>query len=315
MNIKKILLVLALVVTAFFAQGMRADAAKTVIPVSPALQIVLDQAGKIVVKTAQDWKNFLSNEPDMAAVFIGLIMQRQHILMQQYRNPDDITRFLSLNNEVEQFLSHLAKILNYRLPEDGSNLPPEKLHGLYRQARNGNMNAMIMKESGFDPTTANVPFMIRQVPLSTQTGDGGNLGDGVRAKLQMKKKNEIDLLGKGEVAANTNHNRTPTLKIISLTLDPDPVPVNTAFDFKIKFKIDLPGAENNKLPTNFYFKIYKNKKKLFTSKDISFDSFNGKTKSWKQHMEPVRKAGVYKIITFVKYKELFDKKSITLTIK
>jgi len=313
MNIKKILLVLALVVTVFFAQGMIADAAKTGIPVSPALQIVLDQAGKIVVKTAQDWKNLLGNEPDMAAVFIGLIMQRQHILMQQYRNPDDITRFLALNNEVEQFLSHLAKILNYRLPEDGSNLPPEKLHGLYRQARNGNMNAMIMKESGFDPTTANVPFMVRQVPLSTQAGNGSNLGDGARDKLQIKK-NEIDFLEKDEVAATTSKNTTPTLKITSLTLDPDPVPVNTAFDFKIKFKIDLPGAVNNKIPTSFYFKIYKNKKKLFTSKNISFDSINGKTKSWIHHMEPVRKAGVYEIVTF-KYKELFDKKSITLTIE
>ena len=115
--------------------------------------------------------------------------------------------------------------------------------------------------------------------------------------------------------ATTKENRAPTLKITSLKLEPDPVPVNTPFDIKIKFKIDLPGAKNNKLPTNFYFKIYKNKKKLFTSKDISFDSFNGKIKSWKQHMEPVRKAGVYKIITFVKYKELFDKKSITLTIE
>jgi len=208
MSTTKTLLVLTLVVTAFFTQVMRADAAKTGISVSPALKVVLDQAGKISVKTTEDWKNLLGREPDMAAVFIGLIMQRQHILMQQYRNPDDITRYLALNNEIEQFLSHLAKTLNYRLPQNGSNLPPEKLHGLYRQARNGNMNAMFMKESGFDPTTANVPFMVRQVPLPAKSGGGGNIDDGGFAKLQMKEdENEINLLN--EVSPSASADITP----------------------------------------------------------------------------------------------------------
>ncbi len=123
-------------------------------------------------------------------------------------------------------------------------------------------------------------------------------------------------LGAGEIATvNTRKNTTPTLKITSLTLEPDPVPVNTIFDIKINFKPDIPGAGNNKFPIVFYFKIYKNNKKLFTSKDITIDSFNGKTNSWTQHMNPVPVKGGYSIKTFVKYKKLLAEKNITLTIK
>jgi tetratricopeptide (TPR) repeat protein len=122
-------------------------------------------------------------------------------------------------------------------------------------------------------------------------------------------------LGAGETVTITSKNRTPTLKITSLKLEPNPVPVNTAFDIKIKFKPDIPHLGNKRIPTLFYFKIYKNNKRLFTSKDISFDVFNGKIKSWKQHMDPVSRAGVYEIKVFVKHKEIIDKKSIKLKIK
>jgi len=123
-------------------------------------------------------------------------------------------------------------------------------------------------------------------------------------------------LGTGNaVADNANQTRTPTLKITSLNLDPNPVRVNRAFDIKISFKPDIPGVGKKQLPIIFYFKIYKNQKKLFTSKNISIETFNGRKKSWINHMDPVSKAGTYKIVTFVKYKEIVDQKSIPLIIE
>ena len=123
-------------------------------------------------------------------------------------------------------------------------------------------------------------------------------------------------LGTGNaVANNVDQTRTPTLKITSLSFDPDPVRVNRAFDIKISIKPDIPGAGKNKLPIIFYFKIYKNQKKLFTSQNITIETFNGRGKSWTYHMNPVPKAGAYKIVTFVKYKGIVDQKSIPLTIE
>jgi len=123
-------------------------------------------------------------------------------------------------------------------------------------------------------------------------------------------------LGTGNaVADNGSQTRTPTLKITSLNLDPDPVRVNRAFDIKISFMPDIPGAGKKQLPIIFYFKIYKNQKKLFTSKNISIETVNGRKKSWINHMDPVHKAGTYKIVTFVKYKEIVDQKSIPLVIE
>ncbi len=120
---------------------------------------------------------------------------------------------------------------------------------------------------------------------------------------------------KNVVADNANQTRMSELKITSLSLDPDPVRVNRAFDIKISFKPDIPGVGKKQLPIIFYFKIYKNQKKLFTSKNISIETFNGRIKSWVNHMNPVPKAGIYKIVTFIKYKEIVDQKSIRLIIE
>ena len=123
-------------------------------------------------------------------------------------------------------------------------------------------------------------------------------------------------LGAGNtVADNASQTKTPTLKITSLNLEPDPVQVNRAFDIRISFKPDIPDVGKKQLPIIFYFKIYKNQKKLFTSKNISIETFNGNKKSWINHMDPVSKAGTYKIVTFVKYKEIVDQKSIPLIIE
>ncbi len=123
-------------------------------------------------------------------------------------------------------------------------------------------------------------------------------------------------LGTGNTAtANTKKNTTPILTITSLTLEPDPVPVNTAFDIKIKFNIDIPGAGNNRLPIAYYFKFYKNKKLVSTSKEVTIDIINGKVKSRIRHMDPIPQTGIFTITAVITHKQMTDKKSVLLTIE
>jgi len=137
---------------------------------------------------------------------------------------------------------------------------------------------------------------------------------GIYTFYQQELKTAKTYLGANQTAT-ANTNRTPTLKITSLTIDPDPVSVNTPFDIKISYQPDIPGAGYNELPIVFYFKIYKNKKAIFTSEEVTLNCLNGNKRPWKHHMDPVSRTGTYEVKAFVKYKNISDSKSITLAIK
>ena len=115
--------------------------------------------------------------------------------------------------------------------------------------------------------------------------------------------------------AISHENRAPSLEITSFTLEPDPVPVNQPFDFKVRFKADIPGSENKKIATAFYFKVIQNNKTLFTSKSYPIKVNNGKINNRTQHMNAVPARGEYTIRAFINHKKLQAEKSITLTIK
>ncbi|MDA3916911.1 MAG: hypothetical protein PF690_08060 [Deltaproteobacteria bacterium] len=117
------------------------------------------------------------------------------------------------------------------------------------------------------------------------------------------------------VAAGNDINRSPSLKITDLNYEPIPLPVNTAFGVICRFKPDIPKMGNNIIPVTFYFKVYRGSKVVFTSKHYTVNARNNKVAKWVQHMNPFSKKRAYIFKAFVKYKNISDNKSITLTIK
>jgi hypothetical protein len=109
--------------------------------------------------------------------------------------------------------------------------------------------------------------------------------------------------------------RPSSLKISSLYYKPNPLLTNKAFDFICKFKLDIPQLGENTVPVVFYFKVYRDSKVVFTSEEYIIDTRNNTNKEWIQHMNPFSKKRVYKFEAFIRYNNLFDRKSINVTVE
>ena len=121
---KLILLALLLIPEFVLAQNQTIDVNGTQIQISSTLQTVLDQAESVYIPSGFTMDAIYKDAPDMAPLFLGLIMQRQEIYMNQIRNVNHLKNNTSLRDEIATFIGQLAKAHNYINPVDDSKMSP-----------------------------------------------------------------------------------------------------------------------------------------------------------------------------------------------
>ena len=298
--------ILLLSTTTSNAQNQTITVKGTQIQVSPVVQKVLKQAETVYVNPSRfTIDNFYNDAPDVIPTFLGLIMHRQEILMDEIKNVEHLNNSSAIEKEIMAFLEQLAQAHNYRDPADNTSMPTARLNISYLEAVRGDQNANFKNNMGIDPTKVNIAYLLDRSP---------NRNKDVPQLTKESITNPYPGSGNTTVA-DTNRNRSPSLKITDLYYEPNPLPVNTAFDVICRFKPDIPQMGNNTIPVIFYFKVYRGSKVLFTSKHYTVNARNNKVEKWVQHMNAISKKGTYKCKAFVKYKNISDNQSINIKIE
>ncbi len=190
--ISKLILVVLLLIPEFvLAQNQAISVNGSQIQISSALQTVFDQAENVYVPSGYTMVAILNDAPEMASIFLGLIMQRQEIYMNQIRNVDHLKNKTALHDEIATFIGQLAKAHNYINPLDKSKLSPIEMHKEFTKALNGNYNDVYINKFGINPTTTKIAYILDRVPDNTAPSNTDDYG-----KIQLaEKKNEINLFG------------------------------------------------------------------------------------------------------------------------
>lgn len=200
---KLMLLALFLVPKVNFSQNHSINAKGTQIQVSSNLQTVLDQAETVYAIPSNITFNDVYNKaPTAIPFFLGLIMQRQDIMMKEIRNIEHLNNSNVLEDEIMTFLSQLAEAHNNLDPINNTSMIPAKLQVFYYEALKGNQNDNSKNNFGIDPTTVNIAYILDRVPSNTTPS---NIDDYGKIRLA-EKKNEINLFGEVSGDAENNYN-------------------------------------------------------------------------------------------------------------
>lgn len=187
---KLIFLALFIFSNVILAQNQTISVKGTQIQISSTLQTMLEQAEVVYAPSGYTMDAIYNDAPDLASIFLGLIMQRQEIYMNQFRNVNHLKNNTALHGEILTFIGELAKAHNYINPVDGSKLSPIDMHKDFKSALNGDYNNVYINKFGINPTTANVAYILDRTP-NTVTSNIDDYG-----KIQVaEKKNEINLFG------------------------------------------------------------------------------------------------------------------------
>lgn len=208
---KFILLVLFLMPNAIFAQNQTITVNGSQIQISSTLQTVLNQTETIYVKPIfkTSLNTLLNKTPVFVPTFIGLIMQRQELMMKEIITVESVDNLTALEEEIFTFLDQLAKAHNDTSPMNNSYMPGVRLKVLYQNAVKGEDNAICKKDYGIDPTSVEIEYLIDRSPNKNIVVDNTNdenirvasqdnsVDQTIHYKLQVKDedKNEINLFG------------------------------------------------------------------------------------------------------------------------
>jgi antitoxin component YwqK of YwqJK toxin-antitoxin module len=213
------LLVFFLIPKVTLSQNQFITANNTQIQVTPSVQKVIKQAEIIYIKPIGfSINNLYNSAPVVIPTFLGLIMHRQEIMMNEIKNIEHLKNSSVIENEIMDFLKQLAKAHNYRDPSDNTSMPAARLNVSYLEALRGNQNANFKNNLGIDPTKVKIAYLLNHSsntnnvakndnnnPISTDNGyevvqankePTNNVGG--HGKLQLKEdesKNEINLFG------------------------------------------------------------------------------------------------------------------------
>ena len=158
---KLFLLAFLLMPNAILAQNHTINVNGTQIQVSSTLQTVFDQAEKIYINPiGYKIEDVYHKAPDMIPLFIGLIMQRQKIFMDQTRNIKHLDNYFALQDEILSFMGQFAQAHNYINPIGGSKLSPIQMHKDFKSGLNGDFNNLYINKFGINPTTVNIAYIL-----------------------------------------------------------------------------------------------------------------------------------------------------------
>ena len=188
-----ILLALLLIPKLDLAQNHTIKAKGTQIQMSYALKTVFNQAEAVYIPSGFTMDAIYNDAPDMAPLFLGLIMQRQKIDMDQKRNINHLDNYFAIQDEILTFIGHLAKAHNYINPVDGSKLSLIQMHKDFESALNGDYNNVYINKFGINPTTTNVAYILDQ-PTSSNTGTT-NIEPNANIDLREEAPTEINIFG------------------------------------------------------------------------------------------------------------------------
>ena len=181
-----------------FTQNQTIKAKGTQIQISSTLQTILEQAEEVYVPSGYTMDVIYNDAPDMAPIFLGLIMQRQKNYMDQIRNINHIDNYMSIISQIDKFLAQLAKAHNYTNPVNNSKMPPIQLQNTFTETIEGKYNDVYINKFGINPTTAKVTYLLDRAPNPNNTG--GNTDE--HAKIDIAEApTEINLFG--EIAPST----------------------------------------------------------------------------------------------------------------
>ncbi len=172
---KIILLALFLMPNAILAQNQTINVNGAQIQVSSTLQTVLEQVETVYGNPLGVTMNEMYFEgPEVLPTLLGLIMHRQKIYMDQTRNIKHLDNYFNLIDQIDKFLSQLAKAHNYINPNNGSKMPPIQLQNAFTDALNGKQNANFKNNVGLDPTTVNITYLLDSSPNNNIVNNGNN---------------------------------------------------------------------------------------------------------------------------------------------
>lgn len=161
---KLILLALFLMPNAILAQNSSITVNGSQIQISSTLQTIFDQAESVYIPSGFTIDGVYKDAPDMIPLFAGLIMQRQKIYMDQTRNLKHVDNYFNLIDQIDGFLSQLAKAHNYMNPVDGSKMPPLQLQTSFMESIQGKYNTVYINKFGINPTTVNIAYLLDSSP-------------------------------------------------------------------------------------------------------------------------------------------------------
>ena len=191
---KLILLALLLVSNVMSAQNQSINVNGTQIQVSSNLQTVLDQAETVYAIPSNFTFNEVYNKaPTAVPFFLGLIMQRQDIMMKEIRNIEHLNNSNVLEDEIMAFLSQLAQAHNNHDPVNNTSMIAAKLQVYYYEALKGNQNDNSKNNFGIDPTTVNIAYLLDRPPSTNN--NTGNTGEHAALILADDAPTEINLFG------------------------------------------------------------------------------------------------------------------------
>ena len=195
---KLIILTLLLVPKDNLAQNHTINVKGTQIQISSTLKTVFDQAETVYAPSGYTMDVLYKDAPEMAVIFIGLIMQRQEIYLNEVRNVEHLKNRTALNNEITQFIGELAKAHNYINPLDGSKLSPIQMHKDFKSAINGNFNNVYINKFGINPKSTNIAYLLDRAPNPNNVGNTDE-----HAKIDVAEApTEINLFGEVSGAAD-----------------------------------------------------------------------------------------------------------------
>ncbi len=224
---KLIVLVLFLMHNVVLAQNQTITVNGSQIQVSSTLQTVLNQAETIYIKPIFEnslsieisLSTFLNKTPNFAPLFIGLIMHRQELMLNEILTIEHIDNLSALEEEIFTFLEQLAEAHKDSNPMDNSYMPAAKLKVLYQDALKGNQNAICKSDFGIDPTTVDIEYLLDRSPNPNNVADNTNddplkditpdnidnyiIDEFGALRLKVKDENEIRFLG--EVAPHADN--------------------------------------------------------------------------------------------------------------
>lgn len=184
------------------SQNQTINAKGAQIQISSTVHTILRQAETVYVPSGYTMDVIYNDAPDMAPIFLGLIMQRQKVYMDQTRNINHIDNYMNLVSQIDAFLSQLAKAHNYINPVDGSKMPPIQLQNSFMETIEGKYNDVYINKFGINPTTANVAYLLDRAPNPNNVGNTDE-----HAKIDVAEApTEINLFGEVSGAAENNFN-------------------------------------------------------------------------------------------------------------
>lgn len=193
---KLILVALLLLPEFVLAQNQTISVNGSQIQISSTLQTVFDQAESVYVPHGYKIDAVYKDAPDMIPLFLGLIMQRQEIYMNQIRNVNHLKNNTSLHDEIATFIGQLAKAHNYINPINESKMSPITMHESFMDALKGKYNSLYINKFGINPTTTNIAYLLDRAPntnnVAANTDDHAKLwGNDDKALTEIKLFGEV----------------------------------------------------------------------------------------------------------------------------